>query len=103
MPISCCHAAASTSLLAVLIQLLLCDAAAAGMKCGGCVGHVKKILESQPGVIQARNTQGSLLDSTSLLWRRSLAPLHVQLLNRVRAQACDSHTDVTKSHLPRAL
>ncbi|GAX75471.1 hypothetical protein CEUSTIGMA_g2914.t1 [Chlamydomonas eustigma] len=24
-----------------------------GMKCGGCVGHVKKILESQPGVIQA--------------------------------------------------
>ncbi|EFJ44901.1 hypothetical protein VOLCADRAFT_64450 [Volvox carteri f. nagariensis] len=24
-----------------------------GMKCGGCVGHVKKILESQPGVIAA--------------------------------------------------
>lgn len=102
MLISCCHAAASTRLLAVLIQLLLCDAAA-GMKCGGCVGHVKKILESQPGVIQARNTQGSLLDSPSLSWRRSLARLHVQLLNRVRAQACDSHTDVTKSHLARAL
>lgn len=27
----------------------------AGMKCGGCVGHVKKILESQPGVKQVRN------------------------------------------------
>jgi copper chaperone CopZ len=26
---------------------------AAGMKCGGCVGHVKKILESQPGVTSA--------------------------------------------------
>ncbi len=25
----------------------------AGMKCGGCVGHVKKILESQPDVMQA--------------------------------------------------
>lgn len=72
MLISCCHAAASTRLLAVLIQLLLCDAAA-GMKCGGCVGHVKKILESQPGVIQARHTPGSLLVSPSLSWRRSLA------------------------------
>ena len=53
----------------MLIQLLLSDAAAAGMKCGGCVGHVKKILESQPGVIQARHTQGSLLDSPSLSWK----------------------------------
>lgn len=25
----------------------------AGMKCGGCVGHVKKILEEQPGVTSA--------------------------------------------------
>ncbi|KXZ56166.1 hypothetical protein GPECTOR_1g142 [Gonium pectorale] len=25
----------------------------AGMKCGGCVGHVKKILEAQPGVTAA--------------------------------------------------
>jgi copper chaperone CopZ len=29
-----------------------CHAGFTGMKCGGCVGHVKKILEKQPGVMQ---------------------------------------------------
>ena len=29
-----------------------CTDCCAGMKCGGCVGHVKKILEAQPGVMQ---------------------------------------------------